>query len=225
MSYFEKMRWRNKFLLLFIVAFILESVESGPTKRSKGEWFAKYETAKSSSYNSKYPLTAPKISKEITSFKIGMVSDLDSAGKHPEKANTWRSFYKKGTLNYDKKKKSMTVDFPTENTTELLTPFSASGRGNELSELFTFNGEIYAACDRTGLVFRISGKDKETPWAVLMLQESNRPLKCEWGTVKDEILVVGSIGREYVSKDKTFISYDTMEVKAITMKGEVELLF
>lgn len=47
--------------------------------------------------------------------------------------------------------------------------------------------------------------------------------KSEWATVRDDILYVGSMGKEWTTASGEFQTYDPMWVKAINLHGEVSL--
>lgn len=93
----------------------------------------------------------------------------------------------------------------------------------ELSELVTFNGRILTFDDRTGMVYEIVG-DKVVPWIILMDGDgrSAKGFKSEWASVKDEVLFVGSMGKEWTTANGDFESYDPMYVKAVSVNGEVK---
>ena len=63
--------------------------------------------------------------------------------------------------------------------------YSLSGRGMELSDLIVFDGNILTVDDRTGIVFKIVGKDI-VPWNILSDGDglSTKGFKGEWMTVK-----------------------------------------
>lgn len=100
-----------------------------------------------------------------------------------------------------------------------------SGRGMELSELVTFNGRLLTFDDRTGIVFEISN-DMVSPWVILTDGDgpSTKGFKSEWATVKDQMLYVGSMGKEWTNAAGTFENYNPMFVKAINIHGEVKTL-
>lgn len=50
---------------------------------------------------------------------------------------------------------------------------------------------------------------------------SEKGFKSEWATVKDEVLYVGSMGKEWTTATGQFVSNDPMWVKAINIHGEV----
>lgn len=64
------------------------------------------------------------------------------------------------------------------------------------------------------------------PWIVLVDGNGNveKGFKSEWATVKDDILYIGSMGKEWTTASGEFQTYDPMWVKAVNMKGEVIFL-
>lgn len=72
-------------------------------------------------------------------------------------------------------------------------------------------------------MFEIIDSKKMVPWIVLTdgNGHSEKGLKSEWATVKDETLYVGSMGKEWTTASGEFSSYDPMWVKAININGEV----
>lgn len=176
-----------------------------------------------SNYNYTYPLSAPISSNGMQTYRIALIADLDKNSKDEKHKNIWRSYLKKGYLSYSTTKNSVVVTFDNDQgVTELNSGYSLNGRGMELSELVTYNGHILTFDDRTGIVFELIG-DKVIPWVLLMdgAGKSSKGFKSEWATVKDEILYVGSMGKEWTSSAGDFENFDPMFVKAITMSGEV----
>ena len=95
----------------------------------------------------------------------------------------------------------------------------------ELSELVTFNGKLLTFDDRTGIVFEIIN-DKVSPWVILTDGESisQKGFKSEWATVKNNQLIVGSMGKEWTNGGGDFENYNPMMVKVISVGGEVKTL-
>lgn len=176
-------------------------------------------------YNYTYPLTAAIISNGMHTYRIGLIADMDTASKDPKKPNMWRSYLKKGFLSYSPSKNSVVVTFNDDDKmTEISGGYSLKGRGMELSELVTFNGRILTFDDRTGLVYQLLD-DKFIPWILLMDGggQTGKGFKSEWATVKDELLYVGSMGKEWTTSAGEFESFDPMYVKAVTTSGEVNV--
>ncbi|XP_035903168.1 soluble calcium-activated nucleotidase 1 [Anopheles stephensi] len=171
-------------------------------------------------YNHTYPLTSPIISSGIYSFRIGIIADLDT--NSALKKNQWGSYYLKGYLSFIPSKRSITVSWDDGEAKALQSGFSLKGRGMELSELVVFNGRLLTFDDRTGLVYEIDG-EKVLPWVLLMDGDgrTTKGFKSEWATVKDQVLYVGSMGKEWTTSTGDFETNDPMYVKAVTVHGEV----
>ncbi|GBP46480.1 Soluble calcium-activated nucleotidase 1 [Eumeta japonica] len=175
-------------------------------------------------YNATYPFTSPLISGDVVTFRIGLVTDLDTNSKSKAKQNTWISYYKKGFLTYSPSKNIVFVTWDNEITT-LSSTYSHKGRGMELSELIVYDGRLLTFDDRSGMVFEIKN-NKMVPWVILVdgNGQVEKGFKSEWATVKDEILYVGSMGKEWTTAGGEFESWDPMWVKAINIHGEVQHL-
>lgn len=102
-------------------------------------------------YNVTYPLTLPIVSGELVTFKISIISDLDTNSKN-DKPHTYISYFKKGFLSYNKEKQYVTVKWDTQPATVLSSTYSHKGRGMELSELIFYDGRLLAFDDRSGMV-------------------------------------------------------------------------
>jgi len=72
----------------------------------------------------------------------------------------------------------------------------------ELSDLVQWNNKLYTVCDYTGLVYELDMKRQLVLPRHIVLdgsgESSVKPSKLEWATVKDDELIVGSIGKEWV---------------------------
>lgn len=171
-------------------------------------------------YNHTYPLTSPIISSGIFSFRIAIIADLDTSSAMSK--TQWGSFYLKGYLSFIPSKRSITVSWDDGDPKQLRSGFALKGRGMELSELVVFNGKLLTFDDRTGLVYEIDG-DKVVPWVLLMDGDgrTSKGFKSEWATVKDQVLYVGSMGKEWTTSAGDFETSDPMYVKAVTVHGEV----
>lgn len=78
------------------------------------------------SYNEIYPLTTPIISNNITKFRIGIIADLDQKSLS-DKKHTWKSYLKRGYLNYDNAKESVFVNWDSTDPDEIEASFSLNG--------------------------------------------------------------------------------------------------
>ncbi|CAK1596394.1 unnamed protein product [Parnassius mnemosyne] len=176
-------------------------------------------------YNATYPFSPPLKSGDIITYRIGIVADLDTNSKSNSKANTFNSYLKKGLLSYDPIKQYASVTWDTQPAILLSSTYSHKGRGMELSELIVFDGRLLTFDDRSGMVFEIFN-NKMVPWVILPdgNGHAEKGFKSEWATIKDEILYVGSMGKEWTTASGEFQSYDPMWVKAINIHGEVQHL-
>jgi soluble calcium-activated nucleotidase 1 len=149
-----------------------------------------------------------------------MIADLDTSSKAG--GNVWRSYLMKGYLSYSPAKQLIDVTWDTSEPIEIQSSYSLKGRGMELSELVVFNGKLLSFDDRTGFIYEID-HDQAIPWVLLMdgAGRSRKGFKAEWATVKDQILYVGSMGKEWTTSMGDFENNDPMYVKAVTMHGEV----
>lgn len=176
----------------------------------------------SSRYNYTYPLSAPIINNGIISFKVAVIADLDTESR-VESKDEWKSYLKTGIITYNTRKKSILMIWNADDIQELVSNYGHKGRGMELSELVTFNGRLLTFDDRTGIVYEIVNK-LMVPWVILTDGDgkSVKGFKSEWATVKDEILYVGSIGKEWTSSTGEYINDDPMFIKQITINGEIK---
>lgn len=118
---------------------------------------------------SKYPLSQPIYVDNVgIKFRIAIISDLDKASKSQTEKNTWYSYYKKGYLTWYASNNTIDISWDRLEPKVLKSSISMGGRGMELSELVTFNGQIYSFDDRTGIVYSISEDDTVLPWLILM---------------------------------------------------------
>ncbi|KAL0841437.1 hypothetical protein ABMA28_015119 [Loxostege sticticalis] len=174
-------------------------------------------------YNATYPLTPPVVTGDLIAFRIGIVADLDTNSKSATKPHTYNSYFKKGYLSYHKTRNYVEVSWDLMPAMQISSTYSHKGRGMELSELIVYDGRLLTFDDRSGIVFEIIDNKKVVPWIVLTdgNGHSEKGLKSEWATVKDETLYVGSMGKEWTTASGEFSSYDPMWVKAININGEV----
>lgn len=115
--------------------------------------------------NVKYPLTDPILSLK---YRIAIISDLDSGSISQNESNTWLSYFKQGYLTYNPGNNNIAIDWDSENSRKTFkSHLSMNGRGLELSELVTYNGQLITLDDKTGLVYIIDG-DMLIPWVLLV---------------------------------------------------------
>lgn len=179
-------------------------------------------TASQRRYNATYPLTTPIRSGNTITFRIGIVTDLDKASKSETKAHTYYSYYKKGFLSYNPVKQTVQVTWDNVPPTILSSNYANKGRGMELSELIVYDGRLLTFDDRSGMVFEIVG-NKVVVWAILADGNGfkEKGFKSEWATIKDDLLYIGSMGKEWTTPSGEFVNHDPMWVKVINIHGEV----
>jgi len=121
--------------------------------------------------NNKYPLTDPiNISNNIRKYFIAIISDLDNNSMIG--TYMWHSYYKRGTLTIDDTNNIVDIDWDSSNDLEFKSGFSSNGRGLELSELVTYNGNLLTVDDKTGLVYRIE-ENLLIPWVIIMEKDGH----------------------------------------------------
>ena len=154
-------------------------------------------------------------------YKLMIVADLDKDSKVVDnKKDKWRSLLKKAELRCDDTK-SCTIHWLEDQ--EIFSSFSEAGRGMELSSLVAFHNHLYACDDRTGIVYELIKGNKVIPRYILMSGDGDttKGQKSEWATVKDDKMIVGSFGKEYVRTDGTIEHTDYMWVSIIDSNGEI----
>lgn len=208
------------------VSWLRNYASSTSGQRIAGDRSNMYEWT---SYNSTYPLTAPLVGRPgLVTFRIAMVADLDTNSKVQNKETTlWRSYIKKGHLSYITQKDDIKISWDAGEPIALESTFSLKGRGMELSELVTFNGRLLSFDDRTGLIYDVTNTDKAPiPWVILLDGNgmSAKGFKAEWATVKDRMLYVGSMGKEWTTSVGDFENENPMFVKVVSPTGSVKSL-
>lgn len=159
-----------------------------------------------------------KYAQSSSQYTIAIISDMDKSSKTEDKA--WRAVLKTGVLTRDTNTGKYSVAWSDEQ--EVKSVLNEAGRAMELSDLTYFNSQLYTFDDRTGLVFTLDGK-QAIPRHVLMEGNghSTKGMKIEWATVKDSLLYVGSIGKEWTTPDGEILNHNPGWVKTIDVDGRV----
>lgn len=163
-----------------------------------------------------------KYSATSTYYNISVIADKDKDSKN---GNSWESVMKTGVLIRDTRIGAYTIIW--ENEVPIKSKLNEDGRGMELSDLTYFNNQLLTFDDRTGIVYEV---DLETNLAIArhILVDGNgrssKGFKCEWSTVKDGLLYVGGLGKEWTNPQGEVISQDPQYVKTIDINGYVEHL-
>ncbi|PHJ18976.1 apyrase, partial [Cystoisospora suis] len=99
------------------------------------------------------------------------------------------------------------------------------GRGLELSELIYFNRELLTFDDRTGIVYKLSLQTKKLIAKYLLVEgdgvSSSKGMKIEWATVKDDLLYVGSFGKEFTDSSGEIVHYHNVWIAVIDRQGQI----
>ena len=128
---------------------------------------------------------------------------------------------------------------------DLFTGHNEAGRGCELSELVMHHGHLLTFDDRTGIMFEVAnfatsdaagapggGKagvrgaaarpPRLVPRQILMEGdgETDKGMKVEWATVRDDTLWVGSFGKEYTDSAGNILHANNLWVKTVSPAGE-----
>lgn len=111
------------------------------------------------------------------------------------------------------------------NTTVLRTQSSTRGRGMELSELVRFRHLLLAMCDITGLAWKIRLEDGAVFQRFAIADgngEVSKPFKIEWATRKNDLLVVGSVGKSYMDPETgEFYDRNSEWIKTLDTRGGI----
>jgi soluble calcium-activated nucleotidase 1 len=154
-------------------------------------------------------------------LRIAVITDLDQRSRVEGASKPmWRATLKLGELLKDSSGR-FSVKWTQDH--EVRTGHGEAGRGMELSELVMFQNRLYSMDDRTGIVFEImdwanpSAAAVAYPRHILMEGDGNtdKGFKCEWATVKDNEMYVGSFGKEYTGANGEIVNTNNLWVKVI----------
>jgi len=150
-------------------------------------------------------------------YRFVVVTDMD-VDSRVGTTDKWRGILKSGILKRDSSG-SYTVSWKDE--TELFGKYNEGGRGMELSELVYFNKKLLTCDDRSGIVFEVDMKTNNVyPLYVFSGNEAKeKGFKCEWMTVKDDTLYIGSMGKEWTSLSGEHINNDPLFVQTVKVDG------
>jgi len=152
-------------------------------------------------------------------YNISVIADKDKLSK----AGTgWESVLKSGYLSRDAD--TGLYDVYWENETPLRGKINEEGRGMELSDLTYWNGQLWSFDDRTGVVYGVDPSHERVISKFILADgdgHSGKGFKCEWSAVKDNVLYVGGLGKEWTSPEGKVISQDPQWVKTITADGKI----
>ncbi|CAJ0583702.1 unnamed protein product, partial [Mesorhabditis spiculigera] len=210
----NKSKWRRKALLGLIIFFGLFTWARLQLNVNNFQLLNSYNDA---------PLSMPvKANDGMMEYSIAIITDLDTESAVIE-GKYWRSWLKKGTLRFDAANLRCSLKWGLQDRDiELKATLANGGRAMELSDLAVFNRKLLTIDDRTGVVYQIVGNEV-IPFALLLNGPGNvtAPLKGEWMTVKDGMLHVGGLGKEWTSPTGQVLNDYPMWVKTIDLDGKV----
>jgi soluble calcium-activated nucleotidase 1 len=184
-----------------------------------------------------YFLPQDAVLQKNTKFAFAAVTDLDELSKiEDERKPTFRSYLLSGTLvntgTTTKTQPAYQIEFGTQH--ELRTKHNEGGRGAEFSELTLYQNRLYTFDDRTGDVFeilnQINPKENDAIQPIVVPRftitegegETDKGMKWEWATVKNNELYMGSIGKPFTdSKTGEFINANFLYVSILNNRGEL----
>jgi len=159
---------------------------------------------------------------------IKVIADLDKQSRITDPNNSdelqFKSYLLTGRLfkNGDDSKK---YEVNWENEPTLIRgKLNEAGRGMELSELVIFNNALLSFDDRTGVVYELTKDNRAIPRHVITEGDGNnsKGMKIEWATVKDNLLYIGSFGKEYTTPNGSeILNTNNFWVATLDRDGDV----
>lgn len=154
-----------------VLTIASDLVLSAPTLSCNNATESEFNKLLSQYVNNKYPLTEPILNPDGSiKYRIAIVSDLDRASISSTESYTWISYFKRGYLTYNPQNKNVSIEWDSVIQKDTITShYSMNGRGLELSELVTYNGQLITVDDKTGLVYIINGNHLILwPWVLVV---------------------------------------------------------
>lgn len=180
-------------------------------------------STKTKDYDSKYSFKKPRfLANGQLEYEIALIADLDTNSKRPD-SNEFLSYLLKARLIIDKDFSKARIDM--DEPIEISSQYSYGDRGMELSELVFFNNRLLSCDDRTGIIYEINSKNIPIPWIILTDGDglsSSKGFKCEWMTVKDNLLYVGGLGKEWTTSTGVLVNHNPQWIKIIDHVGFVK---
>jgi len=144
-----------------------------------------------------------------------IISDMDKDSKEDDH---WKSIAMYGTLSRDSYGK-YSIKWATEQR-EITSVFNEKGRSMELSDLCNFGDKLYSFDDRTGMLIVIE-EDNAYPVGIIMDGDGtlNKGFKGEWCTVRDDLLYIGGMGKEWTKENGDFVNNYPFWIKTWDQSG------
>lgn len=153
-------------------------------------------------------------------YNISVISDKD---KDSRNGNSWESILQSGILSRNSKTGDYSINWYDQ--THIRSKMNEDGRGMELSDLTYYNNQLLTFDDRTGIVYEVDAEKSQAIARHILVDGNGRNskgFKCEWSTVKDGVLYVGGLGKEWTNPEGEVISRDPQYVKTIDSNGHIE---
>jgi len=225
---------------LFFIFFVSsESVQKQPNNlRNKSQQVGIHPTYGGGvhwggAYHDGYFTSESSIDKgDANTFHFAMVTDLDQLSRVNDNDLVFYSKLLPSKLKYHPSDKKYTVEFDTAVEPRILkSKHNEGGRGMELSELVLYNNRLLAFDDRTGCVFEVLSKPQSNGLESYVVPrfvitegdgDTDKGMKWEWATVKDSLLYIGSMGKEYTKPNGDIENTNNLWIATIDPKGQVE---
>lgn len=155
--------------LVFLAATVGDLVLGAPTTLQVGSSITDLDCSLVSKIvDQKYPLTDPiTLPDGSIKFRLAIISDLDADSVSSKEANTYISYFKEGYLTYNPANKEVSIEWDATSSKKFKSNLGVNGRGLELSELSTYNGQLLTFDDKTGLVYVIENSVL-IPWVIVV---------------------------------------------------------
>lgn len=162
-----------------------------------------------------------------TVFKFAAVTDLDELSKvQTPKKQIWQSFILTGTITRGVGTNQYAIEMDSSQMRTLETQHNEGGRGAEFSELTLYDNRLLTFDDRTGNIFEVlnsaDGKDSYVAPRFVVTEgsgDSDKGMKWEWATVKDGLLYMGSMGKEYTRPDGSIANTNNLWIATLNREG------
>jgi soluble calcium-activated nucleotidase 1 len=162
-------------------------------------------------------------------YHFATVTDLDQKSAVKSKKPEFQAIFVPGILTCTTDSFNVKYELKFQDERTLTTKHNEAGRGAEFSELQLYNNRLLTFDDRTGDVFEIINdsadptKSKVVPRFVITEGEgdTDKGMKWEWATVKDNLLYMGSMGKEYTRPDGSIENENNLWIGILNARGEL----
>jgi len=160
-------------------------------------------------------------------FHFAAVTDLDKLSEVKDSSKPlFRSTLLPGILTRDDNTNKYTIKFEQFRT--MVSAHNEAGRGMELSELTIYKNRLLSFDDRTGTVYELlTSEDAKDTFAVprFVITEgdgdTDKGMKWEWATIKNNELILGSMGKEFTNNKGEIENTNNLWVAVLNERGEL----